>query len=368
MAAGDHRSLFVDSAGRLLACGRGAAVGHGDPEDRYPLPTPVAAMAGIRVRNVAVGYVHSLALGWDGRVYSWGENGVWQLGHLDTIFRPSPELVEGLEGVCSIATGDTGNLAATQLGDVFRWGKLFMPEQEDALRPVMVEGFMGVRECRVCYCMENAFAVGEHGEMFSWGYGDNVRLGHGDTHNQPLPKRVEALRNVRVSTVAVGFWHVLVLAENGLVYAWGENEKRALLGGARIKRALLPAPCEALRDVRVISIAAAYARSYAVADTGELWAWGVSGEDYAPIGHGKQMGWPVPKPVESLRGTKVDAVSACDSHTLALADDGCVYAWGDKYAAINGALGLCQTMRVRDAMRTVRTTQRTSALRVTCGL
>jgi hypothetical protein len=39
-----------------------------------------------------------------------------------------------------------------------------------------------------------------------------------------------------------------------------------------VERELLPKPVEALRGVRVSSVAAAEWRSYAAADTGELWA------------------------------------------------------------------------------------------------
>jgi hypothetical protein len=56
------------------------------------------------------------------------------------------------------------------------------------------------------------------------------------------------------------------------VYAWGVNVDRALLGNPRIERELLPKPVEALRGVRVGSIAVAGHRSYALSDTGKVWA------------------------------------------------------------------------------------------------
>jgi E3 ubiquitin-protein ligase HERC2 len=91
--------------------------------------------------------------------------------------------------------------------------------------------------------------------------------------NQPSLKRVEALWDVRMSSVSLGWRHALALSEDGLVYAWGE-EQRAAFGNLGIPCELLPAPIEALRSVPVGSIAVANGRSYAVADTGELWACG----------------------------------------------------------------------------------------------
>jgi alpha-tubulin suppressor-like RCC1 family protein len=228
-----------------------------------------------------------------------------------------------------------------------------------------VEGFApGVRVRRVCAGENVAVAIGEDGGLFSWGRCIFGRLGHGDTHKQPSPKRVEALQDIWVSSVAVGGWHALALAADGLVYAWGENRYRALLCNPHVERELLPKPVEALRGVRMASVAAGHVRSYTLADTGELWAWGEDSEGHAPLGHGARIHCPLPKPIESLRNVKMSAVSAHEHHTLALADNGSVYAWGDSRAAGSGALGLGRP--VQNAWRAVRKPRRIRALRVAC--
>jgi alpha-tubulin suppressor-like RCC1 family protein len=160
--------------------------------------------------------------------------------------------------------------------------------------------------------------------------------------DQPSPKRVEALRGVPVSSVSVEGLHSLALAEDGQVYAWGVHAAHALLRDPRIEREPRPKPVEALRAVGVRSIAAAGINTYLVADTGELWAWeGEFRGDYAnPLGHDEQDHCLGPKLVASLRGIKVDTVAANEHHTIAQADDGSVYAWGKQDAAACGALGL----------------------------
>jgi E3 ubiquitin-protein ligase HERC2 len=320
-------------------------------------------MAGVRVRGVAAARGHSLALIWDGRVYSWGLNDYGQLGVGDELERLSPTLVEGLEGVRSVAASRYRSLAVAQSGGFFTWGFAFRRRTLNAIWPMNVNGFGGVRACAVGAGYAQAFAIGEDGEVFSWGIGISVCLGHGDTRSQPWPNRVEALRGVRVSGVSVGDCHALALTEDGPVYAWGENEKRAVLGNPAVERELLPKPVEALKGVRVSSVAAAGKRSYALADTGELWAWGDDDEGIAALGHGRRMGEPtaclVPKPIEALRGVKVDAVAACDLSTLALADDGSRYAWGSGFVLGLGPL-------VSDTGTSVREPRRIPALRAGC--
>jgi E3 ubiquitin-protein ligase HERC2 len=181
-----------------------------------------------------------------------------------------------------------------------------------------------VRVRRVRAGDNTSFSIGENGELFSWGHGRYGVLGHGDALDQLSPKRVEALLGVRVSTVSAHYFHALVLAGDGLVYAWGDSFMRAFLGDPHVTSGLLPIPVETLRGVRVGSVIACSGRSYAVTDTGELWAWGVSSNGNAPLGHGERVNCPLPKRVKSMRGIKVDAVLAGMMHTLALADDGSV--------------------------------------------
>jgi hypothetical protein len=335
IAAGWGHSRFVDAAGRLLACGEGIAAGHGDPDATCSDVTPVAAMAGVAVRSVAAGSRYSLALSWDGRVYSWGHNNHGQLGHGDTQNRPAPVLVEGLEGVRGASAAGDHSLAVTHSGTIFSWRLCFDSFSETRFRPTTVEGFgEGVRVRRVCAGEHAACAIGDGGELFSWGRGFDGVLGHGDTENQHSPKRVEALQGVWVSTVSVGSYHALALAQDGLVYAWGDNKGGALLGNPDVERELVPKPVEALRGVRVGSVAAARYRSYAVADTGVVYAWGAGAAP--PLGHGAQTLCLLPKPIASFRGIKVDAVAAGRDHTLALADDASVYTWGNAAAVRAG--------------------------------
>jgi E3 ubiquitin-protein ligase HERC2 len=239
--------------------------------------------------------------------------------------------------------------------------------QSLALRPSIVRGFGGVRVRRDCAGSFNAYAIGEAGELFSWGDGEFGLLGHGDQADQRSPKRVEALRGVRVSSVAVAEVHAVALAEDGQVYAWGLSLQRGLLGNLDGEEQLIPKPVEALRGMRVGSIAAAGNRSYAVVDTGQVWMWGEHFDhgDVIALGHGERIDCPLPKPIESLRGVKVDAVTAAFFVTRVQADDGSVYAWGCRLAAQWGLLGLGSS--VCDAGVAVPTPQLVPALRVAIG-
>jgi alpha-tubulin suppressor-like RCC1 family protein len=200
---------------------------------------------------------------------------------------------------------------------------------------------------RVCAGKSTSYAIGEAGELFSWGGRMCGLLGHGDKEDQPSPKRVETLRGVRMSTVEIGDGHALALAEDGQVYAWGGKMWREVFGDLGVDQQLVPELVEALRGVRVCSVAAGTHRSHAVADTGEALTWGYDGNAQDPHGcylvplshDDEQWPCPQPEPVESLQGIKVDAIAAITSHALALANDVSVYSWTSWDAEKRGGLG-----------------------------
>jgi alpha-tubulin suppressor-like RCC1 family protein len=98
---------------------------------------------------------------------------------------------------------------------------------------------------QVCTGLDVAFAIGEDGDVFSWGNGAILLLGHGDTQSQDtqiqsLPKRVEALQGVPVNSVALGRSHALAWTADGLVYTWGQNKDgeswaTRMFGGSRCR-------------------------------------------------------------------------------------------------------------------------------------
>ena len=88
------------------------------------IPTKLEEISSQGVRQVAVGAAHVLALSDSGDVYTWGSGGSGQLGLGKKKPYASPQLVWGMmrKGVRQIAAGDAHSLALTYNGQVFSWG------------------------------------------------------------------------------------------------------------------------------------------------------------------------------------------------------------------------------------------------------
>lgn len=111
----------------------------------------------------------------EGHVYTCGTSGHGQLGHGDTLDRPTPKLVESL-----VTVGPVVQIAA---------GPSY------------------------------ALAVTSDGTVYSFGSGTNFCLGHGEQHNELNPRPVLWFRRkgIHVVRVSAGDEHVVALDSNGYV-------------------------------------------------------------------------------------------------------------------------------------------------------
>ena len=83
MEIGECQSFFLDDKGILWACGRMDRLGFGGSEyEMVYVPQQIKFFVAndIRIKEIAAGYEHALALDMNGNVYSWGYNRYGQCG------------------------------------------------------------------------------------------------------------------------------------------------------------------------------------------------------------------------------------------------------------------------------------------------
>ena len=150
-------------------------------------------------------------------------------------------------------------------------------------------------------------------------------MGHGDEQSQLLPKKVEAFAGRRVVAVSAGLaYHSLAITADGAVWSWGYGGQGRLGHGDR-QHQLLPKKIEACAGRRVVAVSAAYSHSLALTADGAVWSWG-SGS-LGRLGHGDEQNQLLPKQVEALAGQHLVTVLAGEDHSLALTA-GAVLTWG----------------------------------------
>jgi alpha-tubulin suppressor-like RCC1 family protein len=135
---------------------------------------------------------------------------------------------------------------------------------------------------------------------------------YGQTDNQ--------LSNIKL--VAAGGNHSLALADDGSIWAWGDNSIGEF--GKKGYSSLYSAT--KIHQIEgVISIAAGYAHSLLLKNDGTVWGCGFNKYGQVGIGSGEKIIY-TPTLVSSL--SNIIAISASSYYSLALKSDGTVWAWG----------------------------------------
>ncbi|XP_063743420.1 RCC1 and BTB domain-containing protein 1-like isoform X4 [Eleginops maclovinus] len=167
----------------------------------------------------------------------------------------------------------------------------------------------------------------EDGELFAWGHNGYSQLGNGTTNQGVAPVLVSAnLLNKKVTEVACGSHHSMALTDSGEVYAWGYNNCGQVGSGSTANQPTPRRVSSCLQNKVAVSIVCGQTSSLAVVDNGEVYGWGYNGNGQLGLGNnGNQL---TPCRLAVLQGLCVQQIVSGYAHSLALTDEGLLYAWG----------------------------------------
>ncbi|KAK7862054.1 hypothetical protein R5R35_011478 [Gryllus longicercus] len=334
--AGQYCSFIIHTNGTLSACGKGSygRLGLGDSNNQQQ-PKRVAIDGVVRKVSSSKGSDgHTLALTDDGKVYSWGDGDYGKLGHGNCTTQKQPRLIGGIlsgKMVKYIHAGYRHSAAITDEGELYTWGegdhgRLGHGDYNGRNMPTLVRDIAGVGS--VACGSAHTIAVSIDGKtVWSFGSGDNGKLGHGDTHKTARPKVIEALQGMHIHKVAAGSQFSLALTSNGQIYTWGFGACLGCRGGETT--ALLPQLVEDLASLRVVDAAIGDSHVLALTHDCEVFAWGNNSMGQCGQGHSTS---PVHRPhrVLGLTGVPIHQISAGTSHSVfwtALPIDRQVVSW-----------------------------------------
>jgi alpha-tubulin suppressor-like RCC1 family protein len=295
-ACGLNHSVVVSAEGGVwtFGCGDCGRLGHNDEQDRL-VPTLLEAQVfegSSKIVTVAAGGFHTMAVGESGALWAWGWGSYGQLGLGDTNNRLVPTLVGteevfGGSKVRTVACGDVHTLAVTEAGELWTWGygaqgRLGLNDEQDRLVPTLLtaEVFEHSKIVTVAAGGFHTMAVDKSGRLWTWGAGFSGQLGLGDTSNRMVPTVVgaeEVFGGSKVRTVACGHDHTLVVTEVGELWAWGRGSHGRLglndRGDSLVPRRVDP---QHFGNDPIAAVAAGELHSAAVTKRGALYTWGRS--------------------------------------------------------------------------------------------
>jgi len=237
VACGHEHTLVLTAMGCVWSCGFGhyGQLGHGDQVEKLVL-TLVAKeqFQEAQIVMLASGGNHSVALGAEGDVWTWGSGIFGQLGHDDMQNRLVPTQLAGeaLGGTAAVlvAAGGLHTVVVMIGGELWVWGygrdgQLGLGDRTNRLEPVLVgaEDVFGEQVLMAACGNDHTLAVTKAGTLWSFGRGKDGKLGHNDTNDRLVPTQVEAhhFGHAKIVTAAAGVNHSAAVTEHGGLYTWG---------------------------------------------------------------------------------------------------------------------------------------------------
>lgn len=239
-----RHAIACSSNGMCYTWGQGTDGILGTDMEATPIPVPVQALFRERIKQVAVGRSHSLALTYNGDVYGWGSD------------------FHGQVGVKGFTTSKSSNILVPS--------RLTIRSQSDRQppQPVMM----------ISAGAAHSAAVTARGRLYTWGLNTAGQLGTvtggGDMASVQPTDRPKDCPPLLWAGVACGEKHTVAWTREGGAWSWGQDH----LGGV----IYTPCPVTALYRVRVARMAAGGGVTLAVTDQGLVYAWGrLQGQNHA---------------------------------------------------------------------------------------
>jgi len=307
----------------------------------------------IEIVEVSAGQNFTLALDSFGNIWAWGANANGQLGLGNTTARNIPvqmPMPTDVDYWVSISAGAMHSLALDNDGNLWGWGHggngRLATGSTAAINgaPSRVLDVAGGPTLGGPILWDSVYAGGSHtmaidtdGSLWAWGNNQQGRLGIGSAAlSSNVPVRVPDVAGgptlggpILWDSVYAGGNHTAAIGSDGNLWAWGMNNGGQLGLGDAVNRDV---PYQVTNPVTVdawVSVALGNAHTLALDNDGNLWAWGLGGGGRLGLGPASPGNQNVPHPV--IVPAAVDywtSIAAGETYSLALDNDGNLWGWG----------------------------------------
>ena len=327
-------------------------VGNGTHSNLYE-PGPVMTTPELNQMAIAAmdpGFLHTLILTADGRLFTSGQNLYGNLGIGTNASSTVPVAVD-MSGVLAgkivtaIAVSERHNLVVTSDGMVYAWGSNAWGQLGDGTldernSPVAVKmsgALAGKTVTAVAASGVLSMALTSDGRVFTWGANEHRELGDGtdvDWRTEPVAVVTDGvLAGKTVTKIATGGFHALALTSDGTLVSWGWNLNGQLGDGTKDGQFFGAGPVAVVRSgalsgKTVTAISAGLFHSVALTSDGEVFTWGDNYESQLGEGTTIEHTSPIAASAGSLNGEFITAVDAASFHNVAVTSRGKLITWG----------------------------------------
>jgi alpha-tubulin suppressor-like RCC1 family protein len=127
-----------------------------------------------------------------------------------------------------VACGIDFTLALDDAGRIYSWGnntfgQLGIPSLKSVNSPKQIE-YLANEEIVDISCGDNfAGAISKSGKVYTWGFGDDGQLGHGDRTDQNVPRPLKFEQSPK--QISCGGAHTAILTQANELYIFGRGRE-----------------------------------------------------------------------------------------------------------------------------------------------
>ncbi|KAF3444254.1 hypothetical protein FNV43_RR13944 [Rhamnella rubrinervis] len=276
VSCSENQTCALTNSGELYTWGDtscGATLMGEEQNRSWWLPCKISGgpLDGLNISSVACGEWHVAMVSTSGQLFTYGDGTFGVLGHGNLQSVSQPKEVESLKGlwVKSVACGSWHTAAIVEIivdsykfnvigGKLFTWGdgdekRLGHFDQEKKLLPTCVAQLVDHNFVQVCCGRTMTVGLTNQGKVYTMGSQVHGQLGKPQAKDKSITVVEGKLIEECVKEIATGSYHIAVLTTGGSVYTWGRGAN-GQLGLGDIEDRNSPTLVEALGDRQVESI------------------------------------------------------------------------------------------------------------------
>ena len=286
------------------------------------IPVQVAFPENTKIKQIAIGNTHNLALDTEGNVWGWGANANYALGTTS-----STPVKLGITNIKKIVANNNQSMALTKDGYVYVWGlnsngELGTRTYQNVQEPTMLPYVSDILD--ISMGKNHTLLLTTSGKVLASGL--NV---YGQTANaEGKTNKFEEIKlNELIGKISAGDNHSVLLTTKGEIYTFGYNVK-GQLGNGNNKNTNIPTKVSGIRDI--MDISAGKNQTIILSSNKILYSTGSNEQGELGIGTDEnKVLFTQIKTIDNMM-----SISSGNTYNVAIRYDGEVYAWGDYYHGI----------------------------------
>jgi alpha-tubulin suppressor-like RCC1 family protein len=229
ISCGGLHTVLLTKDGRIYTFGDGKSgqLGHRDREDRL-IPTLITSADFPPIVQISCGREHTAILADTGIVYTFGNGSDGQLGHVDREDQliPTPITSADLPRIIQVSCGNYHTALLADNGMVYtfgygRRGQLGYGDREDRLIPTLIISVDLPPIIRISCGGLHTVLLTEDGRIYTFGSGGRGQLGHGDQKDRLIPTLIISVDLPPIIQISCGSEHTGLLTRTGKVFTFG---------------------------------------------------------------------------------------------------------------------------------------------------